>query len=556
MPAAAASLALLLSAPLTVTSCTQLDKQDKEPSPSPAAAKAAAQVAAPAADTAHPRMGGHIRLASNEPRYLNPILETRLERASTLIFEGLVGLDARLEPVPRLATRWEQSPDGKVITFHLRQGVTWHDGHPFTARDVVFTFQAIQEIQAPSLWKAYMSAVDTLEAPDDHTVVVKYRYAYAPALTSWTIGILPMHVYGGEDILSVSGKREPVGTGPYKLARWEPGKRLLLQANPRWWDGRPNVDTIELLLDLPEDRAVEALARGDIDFARIDDIEKWLDEAQLPEFREKFEVSDVIESRIRLIAWNLHKEPLRDARVRRALTHALDRGRVIEATLFGQARPLSAPFFPNMFGADPSIAPWPFDLNLAGKLLDEAGHGRKGESPRMSLELIALESQRGPEANDALGTFREDLSAIGVELEIRFVPVKEFFQRLEKRDFDAAYFTWLPDIPDPDPYGLLHSSMIGLGANFAGYANPDVDRLLDEARATADREARKAQYHKLHRILHEELPYTPLYAPYGHYAWSRRLRGVSPHDVSSQPRFPGMARWWTADPQDEAPKLR
>lgn len=549
MPAKAASLALLLA----TVSCTQSGDRDKEASPAPAAPKAAAAMAATGAATEAideaKRTDGHIRLTSNEPRYLNPLLETRQERANMLIFEGLVGLDARLEPTPRLAERWEQGDDGKVITFHLRKGVRWQDGKPFTSKDVAFTFQAIQELQAPSVWKAYMSAVDTLETPDDHTVVIKYRYPYAPALTTWTMGILPAHIYGGSDLPSSPGNREPVGTGPYKLARWEPGKRLLLQANPDWWHGRARVETIELLLDLPEDRAVEALSQGEIDFARIDDIEKWLNEAQLPEFRERFEVSDVIESRIRLIAWNLHKEPLKDTRVRRALTHALDRGRVIESVLLGQARPLSAPFFPTMFGADPSIAPWSFDLEQANQMLDQAGLRRKGDSPRLTIELIALETQRGPEANDVLGIFREDLDSIGVGLDVQYVPAREFFQRLEKRSFDAAYFTWLPDIPDPDPYGLLHSSMIGLGANFAGYANPDADRLLDQARATTDRSQRKALYRQLHRLLHEELPYTPLYAPYGHYAWNRRLHGVSPHDLSSQPRFPGIPRWWTSNGQ-------
>ncbi|HWN69379.1 MAG TPA: ABC transporter substrate-binding protein [Haliangium sp.] len=488
-----------------------------------------------------PQQGGYLRLPSLEPRFLNPVLETRLEKANMLVFEGLVGLNARLEPVPRLAESWEQSPDGKVITFRLRKEVKWHDGKPFTADDVAFTYGAIQGSNAPTLWRAYMSAVETLETPDPHTVVVKYRYPYAPALSTWILGILPKHVYGEGELTQSPGNQEPVGTGPYKLLRWEVGKRLVFEANPSWWNGRAYIDTIELVVDVPE--SIDALAGGQIDFANIENIENWLGRAQMSDFRESFEVSDVIESSIQLVAWNLQKSPLDDARVRQALTMALDRSRAIDDVLLGQARPLSGPFFPTMFGADPSLAPRAFDVEAAGKLLDQAGHPVK-DGKRFRIDMIALESQRGPVADGVMAIFRSDLARLGIDLGLELVSSRDFFQRIAERRFDAIYFTWLPDIPDPDPYSLLHSSMIGIGANFPGYANPEVDLLLDQARATADRAERRALYHKVHRIVYDELPYTPLFAPYGHYAWNRRVRGVSPADVSSQPRFPGVARWW------------
>ena len=112
--------------------------------------------------------GGHLKIHSNEPRYLNPVLQTRFERINTLIFEGLVGMDARLEPVGRLAESWKLSGDGRTITFKLRQGVKWHDGEPFTARDVEFTYNAIRSVKAPTLWKGYMDEVESLELPDAH----------------------------------------------------------------------------------------------------------------------------------------------------------------------------------------------------------------------------------------------------------------------------------------------------------------------------------------------------------------------------------------------------
>lgn len=500
----------------------------------------------PAAQAAEnvPKTGGHLRLPSNEPLYLNPLLQTQLDMANPLIFEGLIGLDSRLDPVERLATRWELSNDGKTLTFKLRENVKWHDGEPFTARDVEFTFNAIRETRAASVWKGYMAPVESLTVPDEHTVVVTYKEPFAPALMAWTVGILPRHVYGGGDLAQSPANKEPIGTGPYKLQRWEPGKRLLLAANDSWWYGRPYIDSIELLVDIPQEKVVEALNKGDIDFADVSDITLWRDHLQSPEFRESFEVSDVVEAHFRVIAWNTQRQHLADKRVRLALTLALDRGRLIDEVLFGQARPLSGPFFPNMYGADPSIAPYPFDPARAAALLDEAGYPSKDGESRFKLQVMALESQSNPLTNTTFGMYRDDLARIGVELELVHVTPAEFFARTSSRDFDAAYFGWLPDIADPDVFGLLHSSMVEGGSNYAGYQNPELDALLEQARHTTDRVKRKALYYQVHRIVHEDLPYTTLYAPLGHYAWSRRVRGVNPSDMGSQPRFPGVARWW------------
>src|SRR5687768_3291111 len=165
-----------------------------------------------------PQQGGQVVLPAgsgggqSEPRYLNPILETRFTRANALIFEGLVGLSSALEPVPVLAESWQSSPDGKKLTFKLRSGVKWQDGKPFTSKDVQFTFQSIRDATAPTLWKTYFNSVEKLETPDASTVVVTYTRPYAPALIAWTVGIIPAHVYGGGQLVDSKGNREPVGT--------------------------------------------------------------------------------------------------------------------------------------------------------------------------------------------------------------------------------------------------------------------------------------------------------------------------------------------------------
>lgn len=511
----------------------------------PVAGGAAATATAAAAGDA-PRRGGHIVLPSNEPRDLNPALTTRFDRITPVVFEGLVGVDAAMKLTPRLAESWEQTDGGKTLTFHLRKGVKWHDGEPFTAADVIFTHKVIRDSKRETVWRAHMDRIDTIEAPDPHTVVVHYRKPYGPALSSWTVGIIAEHAYGG-DVAKASDPNGPhgVGTGPFRFARWESGQRILVEANDDYWAGRPNIDSIEFLLNPRATDQLGLLKAGKLDFAEITDINEWVREVNQPEFRDKFEVATEVESRFRLIAWNGLRKPFDDPRVRVALTHALDRQRVIEDVLLGQAQPLSGPFFPTMYGADPRIAPYPFDLSTAVTMLDEAGLRAK-DGKRFKIELIVRASERTPTMDEMLAIFRHDLASIGVDLDIAYLDSRTFFDRILLLEFDAALFGWLPSIPDPDPYELLHSSQITGGPNFAGFSDPRVDELLDKARSTADRSERKALYHEVHRLVHEQTPYTMLYAPYGHYAWNRRVRGLNPRDIGATPRFPGVARWWVA----------
>ena len=261
---------------------------------------------------------------------------------------------------------------------------------------------------------------------------------------------------------------------------------------------------------------------------------------------------DPIRRRVRYtIAWNMSRKTFEDKRVRQALTYAFNRARVVDDVLLGQGRVLDAPYFPDMFGADPSIAPYPFDLDRAVKLLDEAGY-KSVNGKRLPLEMIVSESARGAVTDAVFAIYRHDLEAIGIDLKLTYLNPDEFTSRAVMREFDGAFFGWLPDIPDPDPYALLHSSQIKVGSIHAGYANPDVDRLLDEARATSNRDQRKALYYRVHRVVHDEVPYTVAYSDYGHYAYNRRLRGVNPNDLGPVPRFPGVARWWIDDSAAEA----
>jgi peptide/nickel transport system substrate-binding protein len=420
--------------------------------------------------------------------------------------------------------------------------VTWHDGKPFSSADVAVTFETIRK--GGSLWAGYFTSVEKLETPDERTVKVTYREPFGPDVASFIFGIIPRHVFGDKDVANHPANNSPIGTGPYKFVSWSSRKNMRLDAYEGYWAGRANIDQIEVVFDARQREHLGMLRANKLDFTEITEPSDWSGELRTPEFLERFEASAVDELVLTVIAWNTQRKPFDDKRVRVALTQALDRPRVIEDVLGGAARPVSGPFFPTLWGADPNIAPWPFDLARAAQLLDEAKLPVKDKA-RFTVELLVEDRFRGSSMYDQmLAIFRNDFEKIGVDLRVNHVPRGEVVDRLQLHEFDAVLFRWSANIADPDPYGLLHSSQVNGGENYVGWVNADADKLLEEGRRLQDRDRRKTAYQALHKVVHEEAPFTFLYSPQRHYAWSRRLHGVSPLDLSALPRSPGVSRWW------------
>jgi peptide/nickel transport system substrate-binding protein len=510
---------------------------------SPTGEKPQAAGDAGAGKTSGPRKGGFLVIPSSEPRTINPVLQSAFDLATPLMFEGLVGLDSKADPTHVLAESWDQ-PDDHTLVFHLRKGVTWHDGQAFSSADVLFTIDAIRHSNGASLWEAYLAPVDKVEASDANTVKVTFKDVYGPDLLSFTFGILPKHLYEGQDLAKAPANVNPVGTGPFKLSRWSPKQSIMLDANKNYWNGRPNVDQVELRFDVKAQDHLKELQAGHLDFAEIVVPSQWSGELRTPEFLERFETGSLDEHILTMIAWNCQKKPFDDKRVRVALTMALNRPRVIEEVLYGSARPLSGPFFASSWGADPNIAPWPFDVAKAAAALDDAGLKKPATGPRFSVELVVQDEYRGSPYDEMLAIFRNDLDAAGVELKILYLPRNEVVDRLILHNFDAVLFRFSADIADPDPYALLHSSQVNGGENYAAWVSADADKLLEQGRKTHDRAKRKEAYAGLHKIVHDEEPYTFLFEPQSVYAWSRRVHDVSAVDLSALPRWPGVARWW------------
>ena len=174
---------------------------------------------------------------------LLPVLATDASSGSinSLVYDGLCKYDKDIKIVPELAERWEISEDKLTITFHLKKGVKWHDGEPFTARDVEFTYKVYIDPKTPTAYASPFMKVKELKVIDDYTIQVTYKKPYAPALESWGVGMLPRHLLEGKDITKSPLGRHPIGTGPYVFKEWETGEKIILDANPDYYEGRPYI---------------------------------------------------------------------------------------------------------------------------------------------------------------------------------------------------------------------------------------------------------------------------------------------------------------------------
>ena len=222
---------------------------------------------------------------------------------SRLVGDGLVDRDADLKIVPRLASSWDYADSGRVLIFHLRSGVRFHDGHPFTSKDVLFTYERIVDPKSHAVGRLDgFLPVERLEIPDDLTVRVIYRHPYAPALTSWEVPILPRHLYESGDFASSRYNRAPVGTGPFRFVSWDTGRRMVLAANTDYWGGRPYLDRLELPMIPAQETTLMALLAGEIDYASLTPTQ-WAAHAAEPQFGRRFSTFQYLSLFFYYIAW-------------------------------------------------------------------------------------------------------------------------------------------------------------------------------------------------------------------------------------------------------------
>ena len=465
-----------------------------------------------------------------------------------LIFNGLVKYDKDLNLVGDLAESWEISNDGKVITFHLRKGVTWEDGTPFTSQDVLFGFKLITNPKTPTAYAGDFLEVKSAEAPDPYTFIVTYKEPFAPALSSWgNLVVLPKHLLEGQDITKSSFGRKPLGLGPFKLKKWVTQDRIELIANPNYFDGRPYLDGyIMRIIPDPATMFLE-LKSGGLDWMGLSPIQ-YDRQTNTPFFKRNFNKYKYLSFSYTYLGYNLRLPLFKDKRIRQAISYAIDKEEIIRGVLLGYGVPATGPYKPDAWFYNPNVKRYPYNPEQAKALLAEAGWtDRDGDGwlennqgKRFSFTVITNQGNGLRDRTAQIIQYR--LKQIGIEMKIRTLEWTAFINDfIDKRRFEAVILGWTLG-QDPDIFDIWHSSKTGeKELNFIGYKNEKLDALLVQGRRTFNREERKRIYWKVQEILAEDQPYTFLYVPMALPVIHKRFRGIKPAPAGISYNF---IRWW------------
>ena len=437
-----------------------------------------------------------------EPDQLDPHVTSSYNSFQVLenVLDTLVEPDENLEMVPALAESWEVSEDGLVYTFDLRDGVTWHDGTPLTADDVVYSFGRW------STNNGWRFAPETeVTAPDADTVVFTLP-APAPNLLSNLGAYKGLAIVQEANVESGDIATAPIGTGPFKMAAWNSGDSIEIVRSDDYWGGDVALDGVTFRFVPDPTVAVTNVQSGEA---------HWTSNLPPQQVSNLMDSDDIVVQAVPsndywYYALNQAREPFDDVRVRQALAYAIDREAIAQATNFGNAT-VNQTAIPATSGWYFDYAPYSRDLDQAKALLEEAGVS--------DLQVDLMVSSDHPQSVTAAQVIAANAADIGVTVNIRQLDFSTWLADQADGNFDGYLLSWIGNLDPSDFYYAQHHSTGGFNAQ--GYSNPDVDALLDQAAAETDREARKALYDQAAQIIVDDASYTYLYNP-------QIVQGMSP----------------------------
>ena len=479
-----------------------------------AALVAVAAIVAPAA--AQQAGGTLVMVIHPEPANLASHLSSGAvtQMAATKVYDGLLEYDMDLSPKPSLATEWTVSDDGKTIIFTLRAGVKWHDGKPFTSADVRYSIMDVLKKLHPRGNQTFRF-VKAVETPDPMTAILKLEQPYAPlmqALSADETPILPRHIYEGTEAATNPHNNKPVGTGPFVFKEWERGSHMVFDKNPNYWrSGRPYLDRIVIRFIGDASTRVATVEKGEVHVAANGSIHN--------EEVRRLDALDHVEAQLRgheayspimLFEINNRRAPLDQVKVRKALTHALDRQWIIDNIFAGYGKIATGPIpstHRRFYTAD--VYEYDYDPEKAKRLLDEAGLEPNAEGVRFEIT-----HDMGPFRAELrrMGEYvKEALGQVGIKVTLRLEDVPTYLRRVyTDYDFDLTS-TWFISLTDPaiGVQRIYWSKNIRSGVSFSnasGYANAKADELWEKAAAEVDDAKRAELYRQVQKIVVDEIP--------------------------------------------------
>ncbi len=488
------------------------------------------------ADTT-PAYGDVLTLSSiGDASNLIPMLssDSSSHEVAGFIFNGLVKYDKDYNIVGDLARSWDIENDGKLLRFHLRNDVLWHDGQKFTAKDVMFTYKLIIDPNTPTAYAEKYKLVKRARIIDEYTFEVEYERPLAPALISWgSLQVLPEHILAGADITKTPFARSPVGTGPFSFVSWQTGQKITLKANEKYFDGIPFLTGINYRIIPDQNTEFLELKAGSIDMMGLTPLQ-YLRQTETAEFRKMYTKYKFLSDGYTYLGFNLRKKPYDDRLVRQAISYAIDRDEIIKGVLNGLGEPTTGPYKPGTRWFNTHVTRYAYDPAKARELLMKAGYlDRNGdgvvEKEGRDLAITILTNQGNPLREKTAQIIQQRLKAVGIVVKIRIIEWTVFLKEyVDKGNFDAVILGW-NILQDPDLYNVWHSSQaVKKGLNFVGFKDAEADRLLVDGRQTFDEAKRKQCYDRFQEILADQQPYIFLYVPYSLPAVSSRIKGIVP----------------------------
>ena len=520
-------------------------------------ASAAAVVTDPADHPAQATFGGtYVEGVAGVPQYLDPLIAaTNVDQdVSRLVFTGLTRFDRDGTIVPDLAAHFEVDPAGTHWTFSIRSDAFWHDAVPVTAADVVYTVGLLQDKSYVGPYAEAFRGV-TVQPVDSKVVRFTLPDAYAPFAGSTTVPLLPAHLLRGiafGDLARQPFNQRPVGTGPFKVSEVD-GRQVTLVASDDFYRTRPvraraYLDKIVLRFYRDSGEALAALARGEIDAT------SGLSPQDAGRARTLKNVDLFSLPTNDLTALFLNVRPtkavFRDRVVRQAIAAAIDRGKVLQVATDGRGS-VSDEFVPSSSWAFVRDVPrYSYSVAEARAQLDAADwkdHDGDGVRDKGGTVLrFSISTSDEPARVAAARQIADDLTNIGMKVEVRVVPFVVLVDRVARtRDFDAL-LVGITIGSDPDPYAFFHSSQVGdPGDNFSGYSTLAMDRLLEQARRTVDQSARRDLFAQVFKALGTDVPVVFLYTSDYLYVQSHTLKGlkIAPINDPTQ-RFWNVEDWY------------